>query len=138
MAVHCLWASLMTQETLLLEVVGVLGGAARWMGWCPIWMRLALSLGRKKDGMWVEMEVETKEGDDGLKWGRRGLVLIGTMDDLSKISIYRIMAFLLSNYGFESYLQSVIVLAVFPLCSNPTTFSPPLVIVTNAIPDGNT
>jgi len=22
--------------------------------------------------MWVEMEVETKEGDDGLKWGIRG------------------------------------------------------------------
>ena len=48
---------------------------------------MALSLGRKKDGMWVEMEVELKEEDDGLKWGGRGLVLIGTMDDLSEIPI---------------------------------------------------
>ncbi|KAF9034263.1 hypothetical protein BJ165DRAFT_673113 [Panaeolus papilionaceus] len=104
MGIRWLWVSLMTREALLLEVVGVLGGAARWMGWCPIWTRLALSLGRKKDGMWVEMEVETKEGDDGLKWGRRGLVLVGTMDDLSEISILsfvyldRIMALFLFKF----------------------------------------
>ena len=38
--------------------------------------------------MWVDMEVELKDGHDGLKWGRRGgLVLVGTMDDLSEIPI---------------------------------------------------
>ncbi|KAF9032575.1 hypothetical protein BJ165DRAFT_1517048 [Panaeolus papilionaceus] len=100
MAVRCLWASLMTQESLLLGVVGVWGGAARWMRGGTIWARLALSLGRKKDGMWVDMELELKEEEDGLKWGRRGgLVLIGTMDDLSEIPISsfvyldRVMAF---------------------------------------------